>query len=68
MNKTDLSLLGIDDAVIQSLIKNNDISEDKAVDLYFSSNTYKQLNDETTGLFKKSWEEIFNLLKQEISG
>jgi len=65
--KTDLSSLGIDDIIIQTLIKENNISEKDAIDLYFSSKTYKQLTDETANLFDKSWEEIYELLKQELS-
>ena len=64
--KTDLSLLGIDDFIIQTLIKNNNISEEKAIDFYFSSKTYKKLTDESTGLIDKSLEEIYDLLKQEL--
>jgi len=63
---TDLSSLGIDDIIIQTLIKENNISEKDAIDLYFSSKTYKKLTDETANLFDKSWEEIYKLLKQEI--
>jgi len=66
--KPDSSLTGINDVITQSLIKDNDITEEKAIDLYFSSNLYKQLTDETTGLYKKTWEEIYELLKQELSG
>ena len=65
--KSDLSMLGIDDAVIQFLVQNHSLSEQKAVDMYYSSNTYKQLTDETTGLVNKPWEDIYNLLKEEIS-
>ena len=64
--KADLLLLNIDDAIIQSLIMDKGISEKNALDMYFSSNIYKQLADETTGLFQKSWEEIYDLLQQEI--
>ena len=65
--KADSTLLGIDDAITQSLIKDNNITEEKAIDLYFSSDTYKQLTDEATGYYQKSWEEIYQLLKQELS-
>jgi len=66
--KTDLSSLGIDDIIIQTLIKENNISEKDAIDFYFSSKTYKQLTDETANLSDKSWEEVFELLKQELKG
>ena len=64
--KSDLSLLGIDDAVIQLLVKDNGLSEEKAVDIYYSSNTYKQLTDDTKAFYKKPLEEIYNLIKQEM--
>jgi len=50
----------------QTLIKKNNLTEKDAIDLYFSSNTYKQLTDETANLVGKSWEEIYELLKQEL--
>jgi len=65
--KTDLLSLGIDDVIIQTLIKNNDISEEKAIEFYFCSNIYKQLTDETTDLHNKTWKEIYNLLKHELN-
>ena len=65
--KTDTFLLGIDDAIIQSLVNDKGISEKKALDIYFSSNTYKQLSDEAAGLFPESWEEVYDLLKQEMA-
>ena len=64
---TDLSSLGIDDTIIQTLVKKNNMSEKEAVDIYFSSNTYKQLTDETSNLTDKSFEEIYELLKQELN-
>jgi len=64
--KSDLSLLGFDDIIIQTIIKNENVSEKKAIDLYFSSNTYRLLTDETTDLINKSWEEIYELLKHEL--
>jgi len=64
--KSDLSMLNIDDAITQSLVENYKISEEKAIDIYFNSNIYQKLIDETTGLYLKSWENIYELLKQEI--
>jgi hypothetical protein len=37
------------------------------IDLYFESDTYQQLIDENTGLYKKTWMDIYNILKQELS-
>jgi hypothetical protein len=63
--KSDLSMLNIDDFITQSLIKNFDISEKEAIDMYFNSDTYRQLTDEATGLFQQSWEKVYRQLKQE---
>ena len=66
LNKKADSYYGINDAIIQSLIKERNITEEKAVDLYFVSKTYKQLIDKTTGLSTKSWENVYDLLKNEL--
>ena len=64
--KTDLSMLTIDDSITQSLVRDYAVTEEKAVDMYFSSETYLKLTDENTGLYKKSWEDIYELLKKEL--
>jgi hypothetical protein len=65
--KSDLSMLNIDDVVTHSIVKVFGISEKKAIDLYFNSDTYRKLTEESTGLFQKSWEDIYKLLKQELN-
>ena len=42
------------------------INEMEAADRYYTSNTYAQLADESTELYKKTWQEIYGLLKQEF--
>ena len=42
------------------------INEMEATDRYYTSNTYTQLADENTKFYLKSWQEIYELLKQEI--
>jgi len=64
--KSDLSMLDIDDAITQSLVKDYNISEEKAVDIYFNSDVYQQITDETTDLYRKPWNNAYELLKQEI--
>jgi hypothetical protein len=65
--KSDLSMLNIDDVITQSLVKDFKIPEEKAIDLYFNSDTYRQLTNETTGLFLQSWEDVYKRLKQELN-
>ena len=64
--RSDLSMINIDDAITQSLVKDYKISKENAVDIYFNSEIYQKLIDETTGLYLKPWENIYELLKQEI--
>jgi len=56
----------IDDAITQSLVTEFEITEQKAIDLYFQSKTYGRLIDESTELYKKSWQEIYKMLKKEL--
>jgi len=42
------------------------LPEEEAQDLYYSSETFKKVTDETTELYKKPWLEIYNMLKLEI--
>jgi hypothetical protein len=65
--KTEKKYTGhIDDAITQSLATDYGLSEEKAIDIYFESKTYQQLMDESTELSNKSWEEIYEQLKQEL--
>jgi hypothetical protein len=43
------------------------IDAEKASDLFFSSEIFGKLADESTGLYKKTWQEIYELLKQELN-
>ncbi|GHV51822.1 hypothetical protein FACS1894181_14250 [Bacteroidia bacterium] len=56
----------MDDAITHSLIIDFGIAIEKAIDLYFESKTYQQLVDESTGLYEKPWEEVYQLLLQEL--
>ena len=64
--KSDLTMLNIDDAITQSLVKDFGMSEENAVDYYFASSTYEKLADETTNLYNQSWETVYELVKQEL--
>ena len=66
MSKSDLKKMAIDDAITQSLIVDYQMDEYQAIDTYFNSQTYSLLIDESTKYYEKSWQEIYELLKQEI--
>ncbi|MDR1181428.1 MAG: DUF3990 domain-containing protein [Bacteroidales bacterium] len=56
----------IDDNITQSLVASYNLSEREILDVYFESQTYKMLIDESTGLYKKSWTEVYQLLLSEL--
>jgi len=64
--KIDVEIIHIDNDVVKSLMTDYGISETEAVNIYYKSNTYTQLADETTGLYKKTWNEIYEILKMEL--
>jgi len=66
--KIDIAIYDIGDKVVQSLMTDYKINELEATDRYYTSNTYTQLADESTEFYKKSWHEIYEILKLELSG
>jgi hypothetical protein len=65
--KIDIAIYDIGDNVVQKLMTDYDINEMEAADRYYTSNTYTQLADESTEFYLKPWQEIYELLKQEIN-
>ena len=64
--KIDIAIYDIGDNIVQSLMKDYDINELEATDRYYTSNTYSQLADESTEFYKKTWQEIYEILKKEL--
>jgi len=56
----------ISESLLEQFLIDFNIKEEKVTDLFYSSNTFAKLADETTEFYKKSWKEIYELLKQEI--
>jgi len=52
--------------VLQALMTDYGINEVEAADIYYTSNTYTQLANESTDYFQKDWTEIYELIKQEL--
>jgi hypothetical protein len=64
--KIDIAVYDIGYNVVQSLMIDYNINEMEAADRYYTSNIYTQLADETTLFYKKPWQEIYEMLKQEL--
>jgi hypothetical protein len=65
-NPVDIAIIDIDKNIVQHLMTNLEMNEMQATDVYYTSNTFTQLADETTKLYLQPWQEIYELLKQEL--
>ena len=64
--KIDIAIYNIGNSIVQSLMIDYNINELEAADIYYTSNTYTQLADESTEFYKKSWQKIYEMLKIEL--
>ena len=53
--------------IIGNLITEQNIDKRDAADMLYNSNIFSQLSDKTTELYKKQWEEIYDMLKIELN-
>jgi hypothetical protein len=56
----------IGEPLLEQFVIDFNINEEKAADLFFSSETFGKLADEGTEFYKKSWQGIYELLKREL--
>jgi hypothetical protein len=64
--KAELDMMDIDESIPQTLAVDYGMEQERAVDLYFTSATYRQIIDESTGLYQKPWTEVYQLLLREL--
>ncbi len=62
----DSDVYHIGDDVVQALMSEYGIAESEATDLYFTSQTFTAVSDESTGYYKKPWQEIYAILQAEL--
>ncbi|GHV09769.1 hypothetical protein FACS1894162_1110 [Bacteroidia bacterium] len=65
-NNIDFELASIGEKIVEQLVLDCQIDEEKATELFYNSNTFTQLSDETTKFYLKNWTEIYELLKNEL--
>jgi hypothetical protein len=53
-------------ALLEAFMLDNQIDEVKAADLFYSSDTFAQLEDENTKLHEQPWQQIYERLKREL--
>jgi hypothetical protein len=65
-SRIDSAIYHIDSDVLQALMRDYETTETGATDIYYTSETYAKLADEATELYKRTWAEIYEMLKQEL--
>jgi hypothetical protein len=64
--KTIINVEDVGEKVIATLIADFGCSEKNASEQFYTSQTFAQLADESTELYKRPWQEIYGMLKKEI--
>ena len=54
------------ESVVIQLIEDVKLDEENAINTFYNSEIFAQLADETTNLYLKSWQEIYEILKVEL--
>jgi hypothetical protein len=55
----------LEEAIIQALVDEKGMNDEQAVALYTDSMVYAQVSDETTGIYRQPWTEIYKMLLRE---
>ena len=70
LKKTDTKyssyVVRISESIIENLMIDLDIDEKQAADILYTSETFTQLAEESTKLYKKMWQEIYGILEKEL--
>lgn len=53
--------------IIEMLTTDQNLDKYSAADAFYNSNTYSKLSDKTTEYYKKSWQEIYEMIKTELN-
>ncbi|GHT03720.1 hypothetical protein AGMMS49525_09270 [Bacteroidia bacterium] len=63
----NFSIEDISELLVERLMLDLQIDEMKAADLFYSSATFTQLADTETKLYEKTWQEIYQMLRNELN-
>lgn len=71
LKRTDYKIIykvdNINELIIEQLVRDCQIDETKAADLFFSSTIFGQLANVETKFYLKDWQEIYIMLKKELN-
>ena len=61
-----LRIADVSEIILTTLIIDKKFDEETASSLFYNSDTFAQLSDEFSELYKKTWQEIYEILKIEL--
>jgi hypothetical protein len=62
----NMDIIAISEPLLEALILEKNIDEKTASDIFYTSDTFVTLSNKTTELYKKTWQEIHEMLKKEL--
>jgi hypothetical protein len=65
-NELTVFIEKISEDILNNLVNEKGIDANTASDLFFSSKTFNNIADTKTGSFKKDWQDIYKMLRDEI--
>jgi len=65
-DKVNRVFVHIDNQIVKSLMLDHGMDGAKALDVYYTSQTYALLTEQKTNLHEKPWQEIYDMLKKEL--
>jgi hypothetical protein len=65
-DEMNLNVIMISEPIIENLMLDFNIDEEKATDVFYTSKTFLQLADRSTELYKKTWQGVYEFLKTEL--
>jgi hypothetical protein len=65
-DEPNLNVRIIGESILGTLMTDRNLNEIEATDVFYTSKTFAQLANETTQLYLKPWQEIYEMLKTEL--
>jgi hypothetical protein len=62
----NMDVISISEPLLEALMLEKNIDERAASGIFYTSSTFARLSDKTTELYKKPWQEIYEMLKSEL--
>jgi hypothetical protein len=57
----------ITEAILETMVVDFNMTESAAIKIFYSSKSYEILSNNDTLLWQKPWQEIYNMLREELA-